>query len=156
MGAVIPWTAYQDKKLHELYGKKSTDEIAEVVGRNRKAVQDRIRRLRRNGDKGFPKLSEAQIAKLEAAAAAKKLAPKQIVKPAAKPAPKQKPLSAKETDAILHQATAPRPPTWEEAETELREAIETACHAAANHAMTKQRCQMLLMAWNVLDIMEKV
>lgn len=142
MGAVVPWTTFEDAKLRELYGKKTFAEIAEIVGRNEKGVADRIRRLRRNGDKGFPILSEAQKAKLQAAAK--------------KPAINQKSLSRKETDAILHQATASRPPTWEEAEAELKEAIEMCCHAGANHPLTKQRCQMLLMAWNVLDMMEKI
>lgn len=155
MGAVTPWTAWQDKKLRELYGKKTNAEIAAVVGRNERSVKDRILRLRHSGDKSFPILSDKQRAKLAQAAKVEKVE-KPVAKPAPKPAPKAKPLSAKETDAILHKATAPRPPTWEEAEEALREAIEMCCHASANHAMSKQRCQMLLLAWNVLDMMEKV
>ena len=133
------WSAKDEAFIKRYWGKKSTEEIADAVGRSTNAVQKKAQRLGMGYMNPFSDKPSTP-----------KPAPKEAQKPA------QKPLSKKETDAILHKATAPRPPTWEEAQGELKEAIEMCCHASANHPMTKQRCQMLLHAWNILDLMEKV
>lgn len=133
------WSVKDEAFIKRYWGKKSTAEIAAAVKRSTNAVQKKAQRL------GIGYINPFAASEPE---------PKPALKPEPKPA--EKPLSKKETDAILHKATATRPPTWEEAEAELKEAIEMCCHAAANHTLTKQRCQMLLMAWNVLDTMDKL
>ena len=139
MGTSSAWSVKDEAFIKRYWGKKSTDEIAEAVGRSKDAVQKKAQRLGMTYVNPF---------------GGKPFASKPLLKENSKTA--EKPLSKKETDVILHKATAPRPPTWEEAEAELKEAIEMCCHASANHPMTKQRCQMLLMAWNVLDLMDKL
>ena len=141
------WSIKDEAYIKRTWGKRSTDEIASFLGRNAKAVASKAKRM------GLGWHNPANSVKQQAT---KDPEPKPSLAKAGEALAKQKSLSAKETDAILHQATASRPPTWEEAEQELREAIEMCCHAGANHPLTKQRCQMLLMAWNVLDIMEKI
>ena len=129
------WTLKEEAYLKRVWGTRTKQEIASTLGRTVGSVEGKVRRM------GLDK---------PATKAAVKPAPKVA---AQKPAPK--PYTAAQTDAILHKATASRIPTIDEAEAELREAIEMCCHATANHPLTKQRCQMLLMAWNVLDMMEK-
>lgn len=132
------WTLKEEAYLKRVWGTRTKQEIATTLERSIGSVEGKVRRM------GLDK---------PATKAAAKPAPKIAPKPAPKPAPKA--YTAAQTDVILHKATASRIPTIDEAEAELREAIEKCCHATANHPLTKQRCQMLLMAWNVLDLMEK-
>ena len=128
------WTLKEEAYLKRVWGTRTNQEIASTLGRTVGSVEGKVRRM------GLDK---------PATKAAVKPAPKVAPKPASKP------YTAAQTDAILHKATASRPPTIEEAEAALKEAVEMCCHATCNHPLTKQRCHMLLMAWNVLDLMEK-
>lgn len=139
MATSSAWLVKDEAFVKRWWGKKSTEEIAQAIGRSTDAIKRKAQRL------GMPYSNP-----FSGKSSTSNPAPKEEPKAA------QKPLSKKETDAILHKATATRPPTWEEAQAELKEAIEMCCHASANHPLTKQRCQMLLHAWNTLDLMDKL
>lgn len=136
------WSVKDEAFIKRYWGKKSTEEIAAAVKRSTNAVQKKAQRL--------------GIGYINPFAAAPKVASKPKPKPASKPEPKpvEKPLSKKEVDAILHKATAPRPPTVEEAKADLQSALETVCHALANHPLTKRRCEVTLGTWRLLDALE--